>query len=204
MIRILLCLVCLHLLCGQADVPADSILAQAQTGLFKKTAIYPIKLWQELSYSSDHMGCQFEPSCSQFMALSIAHYGVLRGVIVGSDRILRCNPAALTYHLETADPRFTSDGRLIDPIKINPTNQTQNNPRIALALSVIPGLGRLYAGHGLDGFISFSLIGSLGYASYTGFQNGNQITPSLLGAVALTFWLADFYGAYRSALQSKK
>ncbi len=169
--------------------------------MIEKAAIYPIKLWQKFSYSSDHLGCQFEPSCSQFMAQSISQYGVMRGVIVGSDRILRCNPAALTYHLRESDPQFTSDGRLVDPLRPSISDHRLKDPRIAFALSIIPGLGRTYAGHGLDGFISFSLVSGLGYLSYLGFQQGQQGAPVFYGAVALTFWLADFYGAVRSARQ---
>ncbi|NOZ07756.1 MAG: membrane protein insertion efficiency factor YidD [FCB group bacterium] len=152
-----------------------------------------------MSYSSSHLGCQFEPSCSQYMALSIADYGVLRGVIVGSDRILRCNPAALTYHLEAVQPEFTTDGRMVDTVGYETADQPGKIPQLAFALSVIPGLGRAYAGHKFDGLISFTFISSFGYLSYNGFQNDQKIAPSVYGVIALTFWLADFYGAFRSA-----
>ena len=36
--------------------------------------------------------CRFYPSCSQYTVLVIQKYGVLRGVLMGSWRIMRCNP----------------------------------------------------------------------------------------------------------------
>ncbi len=36
--------------------------------------------------------CRYEPSCSQYMILSIRKYGVLRGVWRGLCRIGRCHP----------------------------------------------------------------------------------------------------------------
>ena len=38
-----------------------------------------------------HM-CRFEPSCSTYMIEAIRKYGVIRGVLKGIGRILRCNP----------------------------------------------------------------------------------------------------------------
>ena len=36
--------------------------------------------------------CRFEPTCSQFMYQAIEHYGVARGVWLGTKRLLRCHP----------------------------------------------------------------------------------------------------------------
>jgi uncharacterized protein len=36
--------------------------------------------------------CRFTPSCSEYTAQAINRYGVLKGVILGCWRILRCNP----------------------------------------------------------------------------------------------------------------
>jgi putative membrane protein insertion efficiency factor len=36
--------------------------------------------------------CKFRPSCSEYTAQAIEKYGVLRGIALGTWRILRCNP----------------------------------------------------------------------------------------------------------------
>lgn len=37
-------------------------------------------------------GCRFYPTCSQYTLQSIQRYGVIKGIINGACRILRCNP----------------------------------------------------------------------------------------------------------------
>lgn len=41
-----------------------------------------------------HGYCQFQPTCSQYMYEAIEKHGVLRGIALGTWRILRCNPWA--------------------------------------------------------------------------------------------------------------
>ena len=36
--------------------------------------------------------CRFEPTCSHYMIGAVNKYGVVRGVLKGIWRILRCNP----------------------------------------------------------------------------------------------------------------
>lgn len=36
--------------------------------------------------------CRFEPTCSHYMIGAVEKYGVVRGVLKGIWRILRCNP----------------------------------------------------------------------------------------------------------------
>ncbi len=37
-------------------------------------------------------GCRFFPTCSEYTLLCIKHHGVIKGIILGTCRILRCNP----------------------------------------------------------------------------------------------------------------
>jgi hypothetical protein len=36
--------------------------------------------------------CRFTPTCSQYTYNAISRYGILRGMVMGIKRILRCNP----------------------------------------------------------------------------------------------------------------
>ena len=36
--------------------------------------------------------CKFSPSCSQYMIDAINSYGLIKGVYLGTVRILKCNP----------------------------------------------------------------------------------------------------------------
>jgi putative membrane protein insertion efficiency factor len=38
--------------------------------------------------------CRYTPSCSLFALQAIEKYGVLRGILMGTRRILRCHPFA--------------------------------------------------------------------------------------------------------------
>ena len=133
------------------------------------------------------------------MAQSISTNGVLSGIIMGTDRIVRCNPAAYSYHVKHPNPKFHSDGRIVDTISPEPLTHQQNNPHLGLALSIIPGLGRAYTGKTFDGIFSFIFVFSFGTSSIQFYEKGLPNEGLLTGLVALLFWTADIYGTYRSA-----
>lgn len=55
-------------------------------------AVAAIRFYQRAISPMLPNSCRFYPSCSEYTALAIRKHGVLKGVLLGSWRILRCNP----------------------------------------------------------------------------------------------------------------
>jgi len=182
--------------------PVDSLYASDSLGLGKRIILKPIQWWQHLSYSSPAMNCQFESSCSNYMVEAIQEKGIIRGAIMGTDRVVRCNPAARHYHLQLPDSKFQYDGRLIDPVAWEGKTNPGKSPTLAVTLSLIPGLGRTYAGHPMDGFLSFLFVSGFAYNAYNQESAGNPIRAGINFSLMTLFWTADIYGAYRTAKMS--
>ena len=68
------------------------------TNLFSSSAIAWIKIYQKVISSQDLPSCVFHPSCSRFALTSIQEFGVVKGALLASDRLMRCNPFAMRYY----------------------------------------------------------------------------------------------------------
>lgn len=53
-----------------------------------------IKYKKYISPIFEHFGikCKYYPTCSEYMAQAIEKYGFFKGIVLGTKRILRCNP----------------------------------------------------------------------------------------------------------------
>ncbi len=61
----------------------------------KKICIFLIELYQKSIskiFTNRNIKCKFYPSCSEYTKQAIEKYGVLKGIYLGTKRILRCNP----------------------------------------------------------------------------------------------------------------
>lgn len=58
----------------------------------KIIAICLIRIYQKIISFTPIKACRFYPSCSEYMAQSISKKGILKGLLRGCLRILRCNP----------------------------------------------------------------------------------------------------------------
>lgn len=60
--------------------------------ILKRTVIWFVHLYQNKASDKTRLKCVFEPSCSEYMLLSIEKYGLIKGVINGIKRLRRCHP----------------------------------------------------------------------------------------------------------------
>lgn len=58
----------------------------------RRLFVLPIRAYQRLISPLTPPSCRFEPSCSEYGAQAILAHGVLKGLLLGAWRILRCQP----------------------------------------------------------------------------------------------------------------
>ncbi len=66
----------------------------------KAVALALIRLYQITLSPLFGTRCRFHPTCSVYAQEAIAKYGVLRGIYLGTRRLLRCHP----FHAGGIDP----------------------------------------------------------------------------------------------------
>ena len=57
----------------------------------KRIFICIVRIYQRFAPASIRNKCRFEPSCSQYMILSLQKYGLVKGLLKGINRLKRCN-----------------------------------------------------------------------------------------------------------------
>ena len=78
-----------------------------ETSELKFAATGLIRLYQKFVSSQDSPSCNFTPSCSRFGMGCIQEYGVLRGILLAADRLLRCNGSQSPhYHLDLKTNKY--------------------------------------------------------------------------------------------------
>ena len=82
-----------------------------ETSELKLAATGLIRLYQKFISSQDGPTCNFSPSCSRFGMACIQEYGLVRGLMLTADRLLRCNGSqSRHYHKDNLT------GKYIDPV----------------------------------------------------------------------------------------
>lgn len=79
-------------------------------------ALAPVRLYQRLISPALPRRCRYEPTCSAYAVDAIREVGVVRGAILASWRLLRCNP----YSAGGLDP--VSERRLFRARKRSPSS----------------------------------------------------------------------------------
>jgi uncharacterized protein len=57
--------------------------------------VVPVRVYQRVISPALPRRCKYYPSCSEYAVQSVRAYGILRGVVLGAWRLLRCNPWSL-------------------------------------------------------------------------------------------------------------
>ena len=60
--------------------------------LARALVLAPIALYRLVISPAIPRRCKYEPTCSRYAVDAIRQYGILRGLVLGSWRLLRCNP----------------------------------------------------------------------------------------------------------------
>ena len=61
----------------------------------KKICIFLIEFYQKnISkwFENRYIRCKYYPTCSEYTKQAIEKYGILKGIILGTVRIFKCNP----------------------------------------------------------------------------------------------------------------
>jgi len=84
----------------ERPVPTEKSLTQpvSTLNLLKSSGLVWIRIYQIGISSQDLPACVFHPSCSRFAMQAIQKYGIVKGILLSSDRLLRCNPFAYQYY----------------------------------------------------------------------------------------------------------
>jgi uncharacterized protein len=62
------------------------------TRMARAVVIAPIVVYRRVLSPALPRRCKYEPTCSHYAVDAIKEYGILRGLVLGVWRLLRCNP----------------------------------------------------------------------------------------------------------------
>lgn len=60
--------------------------------LLRRLAILPIRIYQKIISPLLPGVCRYRPTCSEYMAEAIQTHGIVKGLYLGTRRLLRCHP----------------------------------------------------------------------------------------------------------------
>ena len=80
----------------------------------KRALLAPIRAYQRWVSPALPRRCRYEPTCSAYAVESIRRFGAVRGAVLASWRLLRCNPLS-HGGFDPVPDRFTLRVGPIDP-----------------------------------------------------------------------------------------
>lgn len=76
--------------------------------MIKTALIFLIKIYRYLISPLFPQSCRFTPTCSRYSIEAIERYGILKGMVLGMKRVLRCHP----FHPGGYDPVPTQNQKV--------------------------------------------------------------------------------------------
>lgn len=58
----------------------------------RAVVVAPVVVYQRLISPGLPRRCRYEPTCSRYAVQAVGEYGILRGLVLATWRLLRCNP----------------------------------------------------------------------------------------------------------------
>lgn len=58
----------------------------------RKLLIFLVKIYQKVISPALPKSCRYYPTCSAYMIAALQKFGLVKGLVMGISRILRCNP----------------------------------------------------------------------------------------------------------------
>jgi len=62
------------------------------SALARRAVLAPIRFYMRFISPALPRRCKYEPTCSLYAVQAIRRFGILRGLVLASWRLLRCNP----------------------------------------------------------------------------------------------------------------
>ncbi len=72
--------------------PAGAECRRSLSVWLRRVALAPVLLYQRILSPMLPRRCKYEPTCSAYAVQAVREYGILRGLVLGAWRLLRCNP----------------------------------------------------------------------------------------------------------------
>jgi len=101
---------------NQVPADEDARITADNVSELKTFATGLIRLYQMVISSQDIPACNFTPSCSRFAMEAIQKGGLLKGVLLGGDRLTRCHRLSRKLYHEKYGIIHGS-GKLYDPVE---------------------------------------------------------------------------------------
>lgn len=75
---------------GSHGSPPDT--RRTASRVARSVVIAPIVVYRRVLSPALPQRCKYEPTCSRYAVDAVKEYGILRGLVLGVWRLLRCNP----------------------------------------------------------------------------------------------------------------
>jgi len=66
--------------------------ASTERSNLRSAAVAPVRVYQRWISPAVPNRCKYHPSCSQYAVDAVRRFGILRGLVLATWRLLRCNP----------------------------------------------------------------------------------------------------------------